>query len=357
MNPTLKLLRVIGSPFSETGKEQPADKDEALALYDHAVKNKIGLLYLDSLEKQGKLQDYGLTEKHSEELHRYDEQTATVLRISEVYNSEGVDYAIFKSLMPFRATPNDVDIIHFGKDEEYRAAAELMLRSNYVEVKGPVDSRQRMFHDARNCQHGDAHKKDIYDIDVYQKISASHVLYVDKEKLKKRIVQADYKGVKYKALADEAELMVIIIHSIIPEMIHTLFVYYATLYYVQKMGDPQLKEFLEVSKENNVTYSVRAHLSIVAGLHKAAHGTVPERVSGLLKSLGGKDAEEKGLLKQGYKTPYKYSVPTVVRILLEKTRENEFRKSAVKQAFYMLNPKMARWVVSEILIRRKRETY
>lgn len=356
MNPTLKLLRVIGSPFVPE-HESPKDKDDALELYDYATKNKIGLAYLESLSDQGALEEFELEPKYEEEQKKHNEQSITAKRISELFNSSGINYAIFKSIMPFSATPNDVDIIHFGSDEEYKKAADIMLQSSYTEVKGQADSEQRMFHDAKCGGYLDPHphEKDVYDVDLYQRIAASYVLYLDKRKLEKYVTTI--RSNKIRVLKPEAELVTVIIHSIIPEQLCTLLVYYATLHYMKHMNSKDIKGFIDIAKENNVTFSVKAHCSLVAELHRAAYGFVPEKVEEILIKLGDEEKERKILAKNGFQMPHKYSLSAVLRILLEKMREREFRRSVVKQMVYMLNPKLFKWVVYNIIWRRKRETY
>jgi len=358
MNLTLKLLGMIGSPFCDENEPQlPRSKKEALELYDYAIKNKIGLTYLESLRDQKKLEEFGLKSKYEEEQRKHNMQSITACRISELFNSSGVNYAIFKSIMPFPATPNDVDIIHFGSDEEYKKAAEKMLTSNYMEVKGEVDAEQRMFHDTRESKHPNTLKKDVYDVDLYQKLSASQIIYLDKRKLEKHVTEINVSGDKIKVLRPEAELVAIIIHSIIPEMLFTLFVYYATLHYVEKIGSQEINGFIDIVNDNHVTFAVKAHCSLVAELHKAAHGFVPEKIVGILDELGDETREKEILTKNNFKMPHKYSLIAVARTLMEKSKEKEFRRSAVKQMVYMLNPKVATWVIYNILSRRKRETY
>ena len=183
---TIKLLRAIGSPFaSEQKHELPENKDEALKLYNYATKNKIGLAYLESLKDQDKLEEFGLELKYQAEAKKHNEQLITARRISKLLNSFDINYAIFKSIMPFPATPNDVDIIHFGSAEEGEKVAEIILQSDYMEVKGEADAEQRMFHDIRYTGYLNPHprKKDVYDVDLYQIIAASHVIYLDKKKI------------------------------------------------------------------------------------------------------------------------------------------------------------------------------
>lgn len=359
MNQTLKLLKIIGSPFASRQKRYlPESRSEALVLYTYATKNKIGLLYLEALMTQGKLEEFELKRNYEEEKRKHDEQLITASRISELFNSFCVNYAIFKSIIPFPAVPNDVDIIHFGSDEEYKKAVDIMLQSDYTEVKGPVDEgSQLMFHDARTCEHLDTQKKDIYDIDLYQEVAASYVLYLNKRKLAKHATEIDIMGNKIKLLRPEAELVALIIHSIIPEMLCTLLVYYATLYHLVKMDSTGINIFIDIARENNVTFSVRAHCSLVAELHKAAHGFIPEKIEEVMAELGKETTERKNLLKNNLKMPHRYGWSTVIRTLLERAKEREFRRSAFKQVRYMSNPKFVKYIINDIIWRRRRETY
>jgi len=365
---TIKLLKTIGSPFAPEQKQVlPENKEEALELYEYATKNKIGLAYLESLKNQERLGEFGLKGKYEEEKKKHDEQQVTASRISELFNSHRINYAIFKSIMPFPATPNDVDIIHFGSDGEFERAVELLLKSNYMEVKQVLgknlpDSSQRMFHDTRDgkikdCMLIKKEKKDVYDVDVYQEIAASHILYLDKRKLEKYVIELNTSNNKLKVLRPEAELVAIIIHSIIPEMLCTLFVYYATLYHLEKMNSEEIDRFIDIAKENNVTFPVRTHFSLVAELHNAANGFVPEKIEEILAELGNETREKRILLKNNLKMPHKYSLSAVSRVLLEKSKEAEFRRSAIKQMIYMSNPKLTKWVIYNIIWRRMRETY
>jgi len=355
MNLTVKLLRTIGSPFA-LGQELPRNYDEALELYTCATKNKIGLLYLGALKDQEKLES-SLKSKYREDCRKRDEQMITLNRISKLFNSSNINYVIFKSIMPFLAVPNDVDILHMGSDDEYKKAAEIMLQSGYIEVEAPADSSQRMFHDTRVCEHVDPHKKDVYDVDLYQKVVASYIVYLDKRKFKRHVIEINMSRNKIKVLRPEAELVALIVHSIIPEQICTLFAYYATLYHLAKMNREEINGFINLAKENNVTFPVRAHFSLVAELHQVAYGFVPEKVEEVLASLGDETNERKNLLRNDFKMPHKYCWLAIIRTLLEKAKEEKFRRSVTQQIVSMLKPKLAKWVISNVIWRRKRETY
>lgn len=355
MNPTLKLLRVIGSPFV-ADQELPKNRDEALELYDYATKNKIGLLYLTSLEDQEKLEEFGLKLEYQEKCEKHSKQAITANRFSILLNSFNINYAVFKSIMPFPATLSDVDVLFFGSNEEYKKAVKMLVENRYIKSELGSGPHVDMFHDMRDCDHIDLreHEKDVYDIDLYKDVAISHVVYLDKRKLTKHVIEKNISDGQIKILRPEAELVVSITHSIIPEQLCTLLIYYATLYYFEKMSTGEIKRFINIAKENNVTFPIRAHCSLVVELHQAAYGFVPEKIKEVLTNLG--DARN-NLLKNNFKMPHRYSWSTIIGTLLEMTKGEEFRKSVVVQIMHMLSPKFAKYVLGQIIWRRRRETY
>lgn len=79
---TIQLLVIIGSPFiPDSYCELPKNKNEAIELYNYALKNKIGLIYLNRLKDKNKLDDFGLELKYEEEQSRYNKQSITLERI------------------------------------------------------------------------------------------------------------------------------------------------------------------------------------------------------------------------------------------------------------------------------------
>lgn len=355
---TVKILRMIGSPFDKNGHENifENNKNKILELYSIAKKNKIGLAFLEHIKDEDKLKELDLELVYQNERKMKDDQLNTMNRISKLLNSSNVNYTIFKSLMPFPAITNDIDIIHFGSEKDYKKIIELLLRSDYMEVKGDMDAEQCTFHDTIYGKRLEPHskKKDVYDIDIYQKIAASHLIYIDKRKFKNEVYIYDN---NIRLLRPEAELAIIIVHSIVPEMLCTLFLYYAILSHISKMNKEEINRFIYLAKYNNITFSVKIVCSIVAELHRISHGFVPDKIEQILEALGRNKREKNILIKNNFKMPHRYSSITVIRTLFEKTKESTFRKSIFEQVVYMSNPKFLIWFISEVLWRRKRETY
>lgn len=357
MNITLKLLRIIGSPFCDEKELQlPKNKNEALELYNYASINKIGLLFLEALKDVDKLESFALRSKWEKERKKHDEQKITAVRIADILNSLDAEYVIFKSILPFPATPNDVDILFLDSDDKYWKVVELLPRVGYKRIEEVPSPSEVMFHDTRVCEHTDIRKKDVYDVDLYREAGASHIIYLDKRKLRKYQTEIELLGKKVKVLKPEAELVAIITHSIIPEQLFTLLAYYATLHYLANKNF-NVDKFICIARENSVTFPVRVHCSLSAILHKMAHGFIPEEINEILYELGIDKREVKYFMSNNLKMSHRYSIYALIRTIIEKSKENKFRKSLVKQMIFMSNPKLAKWVIKEMILRRRRETY
>jgi hypothetical protein len=77
----------------------------------------------------------------------------------------------------------------------------------------------------------------------------------------------------------------------------------------------------------------------------------------VLTELGYETKERSRLVKNDFKMPHKYNWQVLNRAFLEKAREKKFRLSMVRQVASMLNPRLTRWVIYNIIGRRRRETY
>lgn len=357
MNPTTKLLRAISSPFVEI-TELLQSQTEALKLYAYASKNKIGLLFLDALKKQGVGE---FKSEYEDQMRRHTELLVTIARVSKLLDSVGIRHVIFKTIMPYLAVPNDVDVLILESNQGYKEAVRALSRGGY-EIVG-MSPQEVMFHDARDCNHLDVKQKDVYDVDLYENAAVSHFVYLEKRKLGKHVstMHLENRGT-IKVLTPEAELAAIIAHSVIVEQLYTLSFYYATLYYLQKRSSKQVNELVCILKENNIISCARAHFMLTAALHDLAWDDPPQNLEKVLTSLKIsmheiKMKKDEILSKGSFPMPLHYGWPTIIKAIFEKLRENESRDSLLRQAIVIVDPKLIKWVSSEVMWRRKRETY
>jgi hypothetical protein len=292
----------------------------------------------------------------NDEICRHQQQRITAANISSQLNYLGSDYALFKSIFHFPATPNDVDILIFDSEGGYQEILDYLPSVGYRKIEETPSPSEVMFHDLRECDHSDMRLKDIFDIDLYREAGASHVVYLDKTKLRRYVTTEMIEGTEVKVFSPETELVTIIAHAIIPEQITTLLVYYASLYYLK--GPFNLDLFLRIAQENYVIFPLRIYFTIAASLHEMAHGFVPEPIEYILARIGRLSAEGKQFKSSGFIMPYRCSTTSALKTIVSKLGENTFRKSMCRQMTSMVqNPELTKWVVKNLIWRRTRDTY
>ena len=356
-NLTLKLLRIIGSPF-ESGNGLAVSKDEASELYDLAKINKVGLTYLSALAAQSRLQESGLETEYQQEMKKQRDQEITIKRVAEVFDSTDIPYVVIKSIMPFPALPNDVDVLFLGSNKEYAEAANRLKQSGFKEIREASVPLCVPFYDMRQGLYSNKGEKGPFNVDLYEEISAaSHLIYLAKRKLGKHVTETTILGKSVKILQPEVDLLVIITHSIIEVQLYTLLIHYATLHYLARLDSPGIDRLISLAKENNITFALKVHFSLAINLEKLARRAVPEKLKGIQAKLGVEQKEAMISRKRDFRLPHHYSLLTIARVLLGKTKEKEFSHSSVRQAISMLNPKEFGRIVRALSVRRSRTIY
>jgi DNA-binding XRE family transcriptional regulator len=364
-NLTLKLLRIIGSPFTHEW-ECPASRSEALELYKYAIKNKIGFTYMKSLKKLELLKKLGFEAEYEKEQEKYKEQLSTAIRISKILDSLNVDHVIFKSIMPFPAIQNDIDIIIFGSDDDYRILIERMIEYGYIDLRklyadnlrNKQDPLTHPFHDARSNMHKNLSVKDVYDFDLYQEVSLmDYIVYLDKRIFQNFVTTMNILNHQIKVLKPEAELTAIIAHSALKEQIFTLHTYYAVLHHLAKMDSKQIKDFIAIVERSNIITSVRACCSMTAELHDFAYNFYPEKLWDIIAILGYERREMEKLIKKDLEMPYHYSLSLIMKAFLEIAKDRMVQKSIARQVKGLINPTGIKRALTGLICLRTRDTY
>lgn len=353
-NPTIKLLRIIGSPF--VTRRTLTEPEESTELFDYAFKNRVGLLYLIALKNSGQLKQ--LQPQYEQLKYRCKETFVTAERVARILNEANIEYVIYKTIRPYPATPNDTDIIFLGPDGAYTEALNLLKNGGYIELgQAPL---QVLFSDPIGVQIARWDKSGgIYYVDFYKEAGVDYFVYLSKNELKKNIISmelAGYNGVK--VLTPEADLASILTHSVFPEMSYGLEVFYTTLYYFKEWNKDHFERFFNFVRSNHIILPVRANLTVTAILHKEAFNNIPEKLLEILDRLGGSYFPEiKRIKENGFKTPHKFSFATFFKTLLYKLVEPTALKSLGVQAIHMLNPVLTLDVFKTLHRMQKKDTY
>jgi hypothetical protein len=337
------LLKFIGSPFAPKEYPEEFQAEEASALYFHAIKNRIPLLCLDTLEKMRK--SSRLERTYRKEYSRYLEIFDTMAKVSAFLDSLNVEHAIFKSIRPYPDASVDIDTLIFDSEKYEKVVKSFSNTGCKLLGYGPQSTT---FFDPR-AKVG---------IDLYREIAVSWVVYLDKRKLQRYISRIQLPNKTYvSTLILQADLTAIIAHSVIKEQIYTLAEFYTFLTFLKKMKIKEVEDLAELIKMNNLIAAAKSFVSTTLVLHKESFGFVPAKLEILLSRLGRDGLEEKRLEQNGFQMPHKYHVLTLVKSVMDKFKEKKTRKSMALQAFKMMDPHFTKSIVSGFIDHIIRETY
>lgn len=342
ISPTIKLLRVLGSPLI-SAPEMLVEEDEVAELHDHAVENRLPLYYLETLKKQGKPDK--LTAEYEIEIQKQSDLLDEVSKIYRLLKSNHIESIIFKTIRPYPVVPTDVDVL-LVNSTDYNRAAALVSKLGY-EKEEVKSAEGKHLHPADGG---------IF-VDLRREIALSHIVYLDKKKLIKYATKTGLNGEEVDIFPPEVELAITAAHSVINEEAYTLQDYYLTLFHLAELNSDGVNRFIDIVKENHITRATICHFAVTAILHETAHGVIPDSIKHVLCKLGNEGYETRRLTRNNFKVPHKFHLLTVARAIMEKMYEKRARRSLAFQIVHMLNPSFARSVWSELRKMRKRQRW
>jgi hypothetical protein len=363
MSLSKQLAKILGTPFSD---RQTADivlsntlKED---LYNHAYKNKVGLYYLTELKNRGIDLGDSLNDCYLRDFTRYEETYKTAVKLSNKISDVTKNFAMFKFLKPYPHTPSDVDVLLFQSETEFQSTVAYLLQNGYHEI-ATVPS-QVCVYDLRggyeNLDTSTVNGKSggKYYIDLYNKVSASHVVYLNNSVLCKHIEvvrNEDYGHLQN--LRPVADLPVVLSHSIIPEQLFTFGDFYTALYYIKNMDSQEIKNSASIFKDNSMSKAGTASLQLICSLHDQFFGFIPEKLEDFAENLGVNVQKCTGIMKP-IDMPYRYSTLTLASVLKERMKDKNGFESIISQVRHTISdPNLARWVLYNMVLRRTRETY
>ena len=319
---TLKILNITGTPFAEIKKVLANEVDDLLLEY--ALSNRMHLFFLESLRRYA-IDTFSV--EFQQLIEKYDRVNGTIVKIAETLEKNNIEYSFFKSIRPYREVTVDIDIIIFNDCQKaIRVLKDTGLR---LLETGPLSTTLR-------------DETSEINIDLYEEIGVSYIIYMDKERLFPFIVKRTIEdGHVVKSLDAIADLLAIISHSIIKEQMYVLSEYFTTIYYLHQMTSQELDKLIEMAKQWKLKEALSTHLSITSAIHMKAHGFIPKPLEKLLETVGYNDREMERVRKREYQTPYKYHPLTVVDSFAEKLFEEKARRSIAIQLLKMSNPTFA----------------
>lgn len=142
-----------------------------------AEANKIPLTYLSTIgpEERRKLPEYSY---HRARLRKLME---VVAEISALFDRRGVDYITFKTLRPYPEDVADIDMLNMGSRNDYKKIMKILEEDGYLLIgRGAYCTAFQ--------EHKILFKAELM-IDVYDEISASRIVYLDKRRLRNHVTR------------------------------------------------------------------------------------------------------------------------------------------------------------------------
>ena len=333
MNQTYELIKCIGTPFVE---QRSNDEFEFLEeIYDKAFADRVALLYLSIHRKH----DWpALLEDRYRTLA--DRRAKTLQVVSELSNALNEfcqnEYAIFKSLKPYPATPNDTDVILFGDKDRFNAIIDHLYSEGYLFHEwAPMQTT--LIHPDGKGKTGKGKKGGTYYIDIYSDISTDYFLYIDKRSLLPYVETRLIGGQAIRNVCKEVELAIILFHNVFPERTFQLEHFYMPLYHLRE-DDFDVNIMIAFTEEQRLTRAIATNLTFVEHIHKELFGFVPDGVVNLLDRWGRNQWELERFKASGAETPYMFSPKTFWLTFFDKVHDNATLKSLFVQGLHMLNP-------------------
>ena len=247
-----------------------------------------------------------------------------------------MQYAIFKSLKPYPATPNDTDVIFFGDKKQFKAMLKHLYSEGYLFHEwAPMQTT--LIHPDGKGKTGKGKKGGTYYIDMYSDISTDYFLYIDKRSLIPYVETRIINGQRIRNVRKEVELAIILFHNVFPEMTFNLEHFYMPLYHL-KDDEIDLDAMVTFAENQKLFYAIASNLTVVEFIHQKLFGFVPDRINILLERWGRNLHELKRFISKGESTPYMFSPETFWKTFLHKIRDNAALKSLFVQGVHMLNP-------------------
>jgi hypothetical protein len=347
MGTTQLLLCILGSrPPNSTNIElvRKIDTQKKIELYLRATVNKLGFTYLKALENSGLIGSGKILENKLKILEKnYIKYLQSIKTVSEILNKLRINHVFIKTIYDFPVIPSDIDLLVEGKISS-------ILEDN-LKKKGliPFDRGPHFvsFFNTLVDPYLPREKK-CYDVDIYDEISLSYLVYLDKRYCFDTSDLVTYNGIEALVPSPEYELIIHLNHSIF-EGLYNLFHFYVYLNLLYKINEIELVELINKTRSYRAfkyTSSLTRHFIEKGSLainHK--HKRIIDYFAGRELKL---DIDE---------LPYRYSLNQVLQLLSEKLNHSQYLRHMLNFAFSILDPLQMDHVTKQFLMRRKRLTY
>jgi hypothetical protein len=262
---------------------------------------------------------------------RFQRIIETIQEASRLLESNGIKYAVIKTLRPYPEDTADIDILIFGDDFEYYEGIKV-LSSVFKPIDAVLKKAELGLYDYRSFKilpYAGYPYRDKIKLDIHKELAVLNMVYVDKNKLRMHVRRIKLlSGGETRVLTPSMEILINVAHSVIKENSFSLADYLTTLYYLAELRESEIDALTSLVIEDRLKTTFRWYMGIASTLHLMAHGFIPKSLWKILSRIGGsllalRDVAT--LIQQ--EPPYKPGLTVLTRIYCEKLRHNIFRKN------------------------------
>ena len=346
---TLRLMRVIGSPFIVHKPQNLAnDKKKTKLLLRIADLNKVNLLFIESVMNFSKecsqLEFLLSTYRKNYELFQF-----SVMDIAGILNDSGIQYAVFKSLTSFPMSHSDVDILIFD-DREFNGIHHFLKSQGFETIKvGPNSITVK-------------NPRLDFKVDLHKEIAVSYLVYLDKNILRNFLHIQYLNSLPVVVFLEEFDMLISMCHSVYKEQLYTLADFYEILYTLSNLTTKQFTNFIDYTKTLKSDLAVSLSIACTAVLHKMAFNSIPSELIQLFSKLAPTTSHfvvnyEITKLLNSEDLPHKFSPISVTTAILAKLQYQRTRRNFHNQLRAFLKPSFIRDFSEQVWTHIKHDTY
>ena len=351
LSPALNLIRMLGVPSLVLPRSECV---ESLDVFDYAFRNRIALLYLQTLADHGRLDRLG--SQYERLCKRHNNLHCDIRTLTHSLEATGIAYAIVKTLRYYPANPNDIDVVLLGNSDECERATETVETLGYRHRSDNVTrGRVVSLWDPRRPK-DEPHRgnvADYIDLDLYREIAIHELLYFDSarfrgaDQLHTFVNIVDGSLTTARVLPAWLDLFLVYLHSIFPNRSYGLEVFYTTLYNLEQFSEPDLQAFVEFSRSVHLGKQIGHVLCFTQRLLKEALDCSNEGLDHLVSKLCRSGTKESiSIYSFPYVYPLSFFLWTGIKAAL--THKKGIQSAVVVMA-RMLNPRYFIHLMREIL--------
>jgi len=289
--------------------------------YFFVKRNKMRLLFLNSINEED-LNDTLYKEKQLL-LKRKKNVDSLIVRISNILENNNVRYSFFKTIRPYDEVTVDVDLVLY---DDFDIVMNKISEYNMTLLKhGPLSSTFRSV-------------DLMMDVDFYRDVGVSYFIYLDNAELAHHIIKKQFDKGSIKVLSSMADILSIVSHSLIKEQLYVLSEFFTYIDYVNGMEVIELDQLITLSKRWNLHNCLSIHNSITCYIYEVAMGELTENLNYLKKNLLLCERDISIIKEGNLEFPYKYNYKSVIKVMIEKSKNPKTRRSILTQILCLFNP-------------------